>query len=107
MTDDEIRALGLPAWKQAIYMAMAHYGLIVGDTGGGSSWGLQFESDSTYTSFGAEPLLARFAAANQGDGFDGWRDDGAGRFTFQVDDPRIDWAKRLRVVAPCVSAARC
>jgi hypothetical protein len=107
MTDAQIRALELPAWKQAIYMAMAHYGLIVGDTGGGSSWSIQFESDSTYTSFGFEPLLARFAADNQGDGYDGWRADDDGRFTFEVDDPRIDWSRRLRVVAPCVSAARC
>jgi hypothetical protein len=105
MTDAEIRALKLPSWKQAIYMAMSHYGLIVGDTGGGSSWSIQFESDSTYTSFGAKPLLARFAAANQSP--DGWQEDAGGRFTLHVDDPRIDWARRLRLVAPCVSEASC
>jgi hypothetical protein len=107
MSDAEIRALRLPAWKQAIYMAMAHYGMFVGDTGGGASWSLQFESDSTYTSFGADPLLLAFAQANPGDGYGGWRDDGDGRYTFQVDDPRIDWKDRLRVIAPCVSAATC
>lgn len=107
MTDAEIRALELPPWKQAIYTAMAHYGLIVGDTGGGDSWSIQFESDSTYTSFGSEPLMARFAAAHQGDGVTGWHDDGDGRFTLELDDPRIDWRNRLRVVAPCVSRATC
>jgi hypothetical protein len=107
MSDAQIRALELPPWKQAIYMAMAHYGLIVGDTGGGSSWSIQFESDSTYTSYGAPPQMAQFASQHPGDGYDGWRDDGDGRYTFQLDDPRIDWGRRLRVIAPCVSAARC
>ncbi|MFL5883987.1 MAG: hypothetical protein ACJ77M_02860 [Thermoleophilaceae bacterium] len=108
MSDDQIRALGLPAWKQAIYTAMAHYGLIVGDTGGGASWGLQFESDSTYTSFGYPPALERFGAANPGDGFNGWKANATGGgFTFELDDPRIDWSQELRMVAPCVSAATC
>ena len=107
MSDAEIRALGLPAWKQAIYMAMAHYGMFVGDTGGGASWSLQFESDSTYTSFGADPLLLAFGQENAGDGDNAFFDEGDGRYTLQVDDPRVDWSKRLRVIAPCVSAASC
>ncbi|MFL5910941.1 MAG: hypothetical protein ACJ768_10275 [Gaiellaceae bacterium] len=107
MSDAEIGAVRLPAWKRAIYMAMAHYGMFAGDTGGGSSWSLQFESDSTYTSFGADPLLLAFGQANTGESDDTFRDEGDGRYTLQVDDPRIDWRKRLRVIAPCVSAASC
>jgi hypothetical protein len=102
MTAAQIRALGLPRWKQAIYEAMARYGLIVGDTGGGDSWSIQFESDSTYTSYGYPPLLEHLAATSPG-----WESDGDGRFTAEIDDPRIDWKSQLREIAPCVSKATC
>jgi hypothetical protein len=102
LSDAEIEALGLPPWKRAIYLAMAHYGMIVGDTGGGPSWSLQFESDSTYTSFGYPPALARFAAT-----VPGWTKMPNGTYRMAVDDPRVDWSQRLRMVAPCVSQAKC
>ena len=50
----------------------------MGDTGGGASWGPQFESDSTYTSFGYPPMLERFAADNPGDGFNGFKANATG-----------------------------
>ena len=58
MTDAEIEALSVPAWQKTILRAMARYGLYVGDTGGGG-WGVQFESGSSFTSFGqADPWVA-------------------------------------------------
>ena len=37
MSDAEIDAARVPAWKRAVMLAAAHYGLFVGDTGGGGS----------------------------------------------------------------------
>ena len=55
---EEIRALDVPSWKRTILRAMARYGIFAGDTGG-SPWDLEFESSSTYTSFGRpDPLVA-------------------------------------------------
>ena len=100
MSDAEIDALGVPAWKRTILKALAHYGLIVGDTmNNNSSWGLQGESGSSYTSFGAiDPWTAvaqtSGVAGSPGSGY--WFDVGSG----------VDWS-RLRVVHPCVSSGTC
>jgi hypothetical protein len=75
MTDAEIDALAVPAWKKTIFRAMARYGMYFGDTGGGSNWGIQVESDTTVYVGG-----------------------------FQND---INWASKLRVVAPCVGQGTC
>jgi hypothetical protein len=99
MSDREIRALGAPRWKRGILMAMAHYGMFVGDTGG-SPWDLEFESSSTYTSFGyPDPVLA-YAKRN------GIRREFDGRYHFEIGDG-IDWRSRLRVVDPCVTERSC
>ena len=91
MSDAEIAALDVPAWKRTILTALAHYGLIVGDTmNNNSSWGLQGESGSSYTSFGAADPWAAIAG-----GMDGL-DIGSG----------VDWS-RFRVVHPCVSQGTC
>jgi hypothetical protein len=81
-----------------ILRAMATYGVIMGDTGGGA-WGIQAESGSTYTSFGTPDPLVSFAAAN------GWTPY-AGDY---VGDLRsgVDWARYLRVIDPCVSLRSC
>ena len=91
MSDAEIDALPAPDWKKTILKALAHYGLIVGDTmNNHSSWGLQGESGSSYTSFGAIDPWATIAG-----GMDGL-DIGSG----------VDWS-RFRVVHPCVSQGTC
>jgi hypothetical protein len=98
MTSRQIDALPVPGWKKTILHAMARYGLILGDTGG-NSWGIQTESGSTYTSFGAPDPLVSFARAS------GWtRDDS--RYVAKLASG-VDWARHLRVVAPCVSMRRC
>jgi hypothetical protein len=98
MTARQIGALPVPEWKKTILRAMAAYGLILGDTGG-SSWGIQVESGSTYTSFGAPDPLVSFARAN------GWTAE-EGRYVGKLASG-VDWARHLRVVAPCVSKRSC
>jgi hypothetical protein len=91
MTDAQINALAVPVWKKTILTALAHYGGYVGDTGG-AGWGLQFESDATYTSYGQASPLAAFAQANKLAPF-------AGGYTFPVA-AGVDWAQYLRVLVP-------
>jgi hypothetical protein len=98
MTPAQIDALPLPTWKKTTLHAMAEYGLIMGDTGGGA-WGIQAESGSTYTSFGTPDPLVGFAMANLWNPYYG----------MYVGDLRagVDWARYLRVVDPCVSLRTC
>jgi hypothetical protein len=98
MSEGEISALHVPAWKKTILRAMAEYGMYFGDTGGGS-WGLQMESGSTYESFGYEDAMVTFA-----------RQAGVpfrnGKPVFDIDSG-IDWQSRLRVVHQCVAQHSC
>ncbi len=98
MTDAQIEALAVPRWKKTVLHAMADYGMIMGDTGSGS-WAIQAESGSTYTSFGYEDELVRFARAN------GWSQYN-GRYSGSLRDG-VDWARYLRVLDPCVSQGTC
>lgn len=52
MTDAQIAALGVPAYKAAIYTALAHYGAYVADANNFASFGIQVESDQMYVSAG-------------------------------------------------------
>ena len=90
LSDEQIAALPVPGWKRTILTAMAHYGMYVTDTGTGS-WGLRAESGSTYTSFGFQDELARFAQAA------GVPSSG-GEYAFGLRDV-VDWS-RLQVVRP-------
>jgi hypothetical protein len=98
MTSSQIDALAVPTWKKTILHAMATYGMYFGDTGGGS-WGLQFESGSTYSSFGKEDPVVTFARAN------GVPSSG-GVYAFNLRDG-VDWARYLRVVDPCTTQGTC
>jgi hypothetical protein len=97
MRDAEIDALDVPAWKKTILRAMAHYGMYVGDITG-SPWGLMFESGSSYTSFGVEDEMVKFADAAGVPSLDGV-------YYFDVASG-VDW-NRLRVIDPCVTAGTC
>ncbi len=91
MTDAQIAALNVPAWKKTIATALAHYGGYVGDTGG-PGFGLQFESSTMYTSMGASDKLVDFAKSA---GVSTWE----GKYVFNMASG-IDWAKYLQVLAP-------
>jgi len=104
MSEPEIRGLGLPVWQQAILVAMARYGMFVGDTGGPDSWGIKIESGSSFTSFGRTAPWVRLA---QELGLPSYTaDDGTTRYTLDMRDA-VDWENELRIAAPCVSAGRC
>lgn len=98
MSATEIDALAVPAWKKTILKAMATYGMYFGDTGGGA-WGIRGESGSTYTSFGKEDQMVTFA-----------RDNGVptynGTYIFNIRDG-VDWASKLRLIAPCTTQGTC
>ena len=99
MSSAQIDAMPVPDWKKTILRAMAEYGMYVGDTGG-SPWDLEFESGSTYTSFGAEDQMVDFAKSQ------GIRRSGDGKYYFDVGKD-IDWGGKLRVVDPCVAEGSC
>ena len=94
----QIDALSLPAWKKTILRAMAEYGMYFGDTGGGG-FGLQFESGSTYTSFGDEDAMVTFAAQNAVPLYQG-------KYIFDLKTG-VDYANRLRVLDPCSAQGTC
>ena len=98
MSDAQIAALDIPAWKKTVLRAMAEYGMYFGDTGG-SSWAVQLESGSTYTSFGLQDpvkAIARDAGVPAYDGIH-WMDLAGG----------VDWRRHLRVLDPCTANGTC
>jgi len=99
MTDAQITALPAPAWKKTILRAMARYGMYFGDTGG-SGVNLQFESGSTYTSFGVEDAMVAYARRT------GVPRNSEGKYTFNVRDG-VDWKRYVRVIAPCEGQGTC
>jgi hypothetical protein len=103
MAPSEIDALAVAPWQKTILRAMARYGMFIGDTGG-SSWGIGSESGSSQTSFGRPDPWVKLA---QRFGLPGYvSSDGTTRYTFDLRGI-VDWARELRVAAPCVSHGRC
>jgi hypothetical protein len=93
MSDGEIAALPVPAWKKTILRALARYGAYVGEQSG--TWSLLgFEGAPTYTSFGYPDQMAVFAASV------GIKSNG-GAYYFDIASS-VDW-HRLRVIDPGVS----
>lgn len=101
MTDAEIAALDVPEWKKTILRALSRYGAFVGDTGGNEAFTFQFESGSTYTSFGIEDPMAAFAREQTAGVTE--RD---GKYYFDLGSG-VDWRKRLRVLAPPARSRPC
>lgn len=100
MSDAQIAALPVPAWKKTILRALHRYGAYIGDTTGGQvSWGLQAVSGSTYTSFGRTDPWVTFAQQARIERWDG-------AYFFDVDGG-VDWARYLKVVDPCVARGPC
>ena len=104
MSKGEVNALPIPRWERTILQAMRRYGMFVGDTGGGGEWGIQFESPSSFTSFGrSDPWLSlgrRVGLAPD------HQSDGTTRYVWDMRGA-VDWATELRVAAPCVSHRGC
>jgi hypothetical protein len=94
----EIDALPVPQWKKTILHALRTYGAYIGDTGGGG-FNFQFESGSTYTSFGQSDKLVDWAAGQPGVALYN------GKYVFDVASG-VNWS-RMRVIDPCVAQGTC
>ena len=97
-TEAQIDALAIPEWKKTILQALREYGAYVGDTGGGG-FNFQFESGSTYTSFGQTDKLVDWAKSQPGVAVY------KGKYVFDLATG-VDWS-RMRVIDPCVSQGTC
>jgi hypothetical protein len=97
-TEAQIEALAVPRWKKTILHALRTYGAYIGDTGGGG-FNFQFESSSSYTSFGTADPLVEYAKTQPG--VAAWN----GKYIFDMA-AGVDWS-RLRVVDPCVAQRTC
>jgi hypothetical protein len=97
MTDAEVNALAVPAYRKTILRAMIHYGFFLMETGG-SPWDLEFEPGLDYLAFGYTNPLVTYAlsAGIPGSG---------GVYTLSFNGG-VDW-RRLQVVAVCVTQRSC
>lgn len=100
MSPGQIARLTVPGWKKTILRAMARYGMFVGDTGG-SGWTVYVESGQSYWSFGVVDPMLTFAQQVHAP-----YSSGRGQYLFDLQDG-VDWARHLRVVAPCVTRGSC
>jgi hypothetical protein len=98
MSDSQIAALNVPRWKKTVLTAMAHYGMYFGDTGG-DTWTVQLESGATYTSFGRQDEMVKYAKSQGIDSYNG-------HYSLHLRDG-VDYTKYLRVVDPCVAQHSC
>jgi hypothetical protein len=99
LSDSQIDALSVPAWKKTILRALAHYGAYLGDSSGAPSFALQMESGTMYTSMGRQDEMVKFAqsAGVPSSGGVYYLDLAGG----------VDWTQHLRVVAPCTTQGTC
>ena len=100
MSPAQIARLPVPGWKKTILRAMARYGMFVGDTGG-SGWSVYVESGQSYWSFGVVDPMLTFAQQ-----VDAPYSRHRGQYLFDLQDG-VNWARYLRIVAPCVTRANC
>lgn len=99
MTPAKIDDLDVPAYRRTVLRAMARYGMYVADTGG--SWGIVKESGLETLSFGLGDAWVSFARAV---GAPYWAPDR--RYVINLR-AGVDWARYLRVIAPCVAQGTC
>jgi len=101
MSNQEIEGLDVPGWQKTIFLAMANYGLFVGDTGG-PAWGLKLWTGSLRPG-GPDPWVQLAQRLNVPSYI---ADDGTTRYSFDMRQS-LDWSLRLRVAEPCVSRRTC
>lgn len=101
MSNQEIEGMDVPGWQKTIFLAMANYGLFVGDTGG-DGWGLKLWTGSLRPG-GPDPWVQLAQRLNVPSYV---ADDGTTRYSFDMRQS-LDWSLRLRVAEPCVSRRTC
>jgi hypothetical protein len=106
MSDAEIEALNAPAYVKTVYLALAHYGAFVSDTGTVDSIGFETEGGLSYTQLG---LPDPWAALAQQYGIkpEPPEPDPLAAYRFSLDVSGVDLKSRLRIIAPCVTAGTC
>jgi hypothetical protein len=105
MSDAQIDAMNVPDWKKAVLHALKNYGGYLGDSTSSPWTALSFESASDYTSFG---LIDPFALYAKGHDLPSYFDGSIDRRVYLFDlDSGVDWARYLRVIAPCVTERTC
>ncbi len=106
LSDDEINALDAPAYAKTVFLALAHYGAFVSDTGTGDSMEFQTESGLTYTMLGLpDPWVA--LAQQYGIQPDTPLSNPYSANLFPLTANGVNVTKYLRVIAPCVTAGTC
>lgn len=106
LSDDEINALDAPAYAKTVFLALAHYGAFVSDTGTGDSMEFQTESGLTYTRLGlADPWVA--LAQQYGIQPDAPLSNPYSAYLFPLTANGVNITKYLRVIAPCVTVGTC
>lgn len=105
MSNAEIKQLPDPAWQKTILRAMARYGMFVEDTGG-TSWGVQFESGSSFTSFGYQDPWSKLGRKLKLPVWNGAAGGGGGRYIYDFGNA-VNWAANLRVAVPCATQGGC
>jgi hypothetical protein len=107
MTEAEIEALPVPAWKKIVLRAMVEYGMIMTDTGTPHLFAIEQEGGNQYQSLGYPDPWLDFARRN------GWflySPDQNYVGSMRLDADGVDWRKvwsRLRVIDPCFSQGTC
>ena len=103
ISDEELARF--PPWKQTVLRAFRDYGGFLGDTTESPWTFAAIESGSSYTSFGLEDRMVTFARQAMQEG-QGGIDYSGGVYYLDVGSG-VDWANRLRVIDPCVTARTC
>jgi hypothetical protein len=108
MTESEVNALNVPAWKRTILHALRRFGMIFGDTGSSFLWSWQTEAGSMYSTFGFADKWLDYGKAQ---GWSFYSPDGAYVASWDMTADGIDWKNqiwsRLKVLDPCISQGTC
>ena len=109
MSNQEIDALPVPKWQNAIYKAFARYGGVIADEGSSGGLDFQIESPETYTALGlSNPFIAWAESQRniQESHIDASVTEGGVRYSLDLGSS-IDWTSKLRVIDPCVIDGSC
>jgi hypothetical protein len=105
LSEAEIEALPVPAWKKAIARALARYGAYVSDTTSvADQYGFERESSTPYTAYGLPDPWVQFAR-QLGFEREDFNNNGDGEYWMGLEEG-IPW-NRLRVVAVCAAEGTC
>jgi hypothetical protein len=110
MSDSQINRARVPRWLKAIYRAFAHYGAMVNDAGSTGAFDVSIESPDSYTALGLRNPFVGWATwqrrHTRHSHVGAYVADGRNRYWLDFGGD-VNWAKKLRVLDPCVIAGTC